>query len=130
MPTGNEELKYEGLIALMIGMEERIDKKADQRMVDFREFVDHRFTKVDDHNAWQNGSMHKMAERVHKLEHKTDEIGRGNNYVRLLKWIDTHPRKSIVLIIGTWSAASLLVTNAVCNHWMPRLWDLILNVVK
>ena len=129
MPEGNEGLKYEGLVALMIGMEERIKKDSKERLDEFKVFADHRFTKLDEHNEWQNGSMHKMSERIHKAEHRIDEVSNGNKYVRLLKWIDTHPRRSIVMIIGAWTIASIAVTNAVCNNWLPRLWEVVINIV-
>lgn len=121
MPNENEGLKYEGLVALMLGVEDRIEKRSKDRHDEFREFVDHRFTKLDQHNEKQNGTIKNTIDRVHNLEH-------GTKYVKLLKWVDTHPKRSIILIVLSWFITSIAVTNAVCNNWLPRIWDLIIKI--
>ena len=111
-------MKYEGLASIILTGQEHAKERHD----DFKEFVDHRFSGLEDHNEKQNGSIQKTMDRVNVLE-------RGNQYVRLLKWVDIHPRRSIIVTLASFFIVSTIVTNAVVNNWMPRLWELIVRAV-
>ena len=122
----SDQLKYEGLVALMLGVEERIEKRSKDRHDEFKDFVDHRFTKLDEHNKKQNGAIFKIENRVLDLE---IEQKKDNKYVRFLKWVDTHPRRSIIAILGSWTILTVMVSNAVAHNWLPKLWELVIKVI-
>ena len=118
MTKETDQLKYEGLASIILTGQEHAKERHD----DFKVFVDHRFTGLEKHNEKQNGKINKTMDRVDKLE-------QGNQYTKLLKWVDIHPRRSIILVLSSWFLVSTIVTNAVVNNWMPRLWELIVKAV-
>lgn len=112
-----DQLKYEGLASIIVLGQEHAKERHD----DFKDFVDHRFTGLEEHNEKQNGSIYKTMERVNKLE-------KGTQYTRFVKWVDLHPKKSIFFALSSWTMGTIAITNAVANNWMPRLWELILKI--
>lgn len=113
-----QEMKYEGLTALIIEGQEHAKERHD----DFKEFIDHRFTGLEKYNEKQNGSIQKTKDRVLVLE-------QGSRYTKLLKWIDTHPKRSIVIILSIGVVLSGTVMHAVAEGWIPELWRLIIKIV-
>lgn len=68
MPNENKEineLKYEGLAALIQGNHEAINKRLD----DFYKFTETEFAHLHAHNKKQNGSLTTALEHIDKLEH-------------------------------------------------------------
>jgi len=118
MTKETDEMKYEGLAALIIEGQ----RHAKERHENFKQFVDHRFSGLEKHNEKQNGAISETINRVTNLEH-------GNKYSRFLKWIDMHPRRSIIVVFASWFVVSTIVTNAVVNNWMPKFWDLVIKIV-
>lgn len=119
MTKETDQMKYEGLASLIIEGQ-RHDK---ERHENFKEFVDHRFTGLEEHNEKQNGTIGKTIVRV-------DDLEKGNKYSRLLKWIDTNPRRSIIMVLALWFLVDTAVTNAIVNNWVPRFWELLVKIVS
>ena len=116
----SDELKYEGLVALMLGVEERIEKRSTERHNDLKEAMDIRFRGLEAHNERQNGAIMKIKDRVEVLEEE-------RKYTRIMKWVDKHPKRSAFILLTSWIAISSIVTYAIGVGALPKLWELIVK---
>lgn len=115
------ELKYEGLASLIIeGQKQARERDVDirKRQDDFVAMVDRRFEGLEKHNERQNGIIRETVNRVSCIEE-------DKKYTRILKWVDKHPKRSIMVIVGSWIAISSVVTYAIGVGALPKLWELI-----
>lgn len=115
------ELKYEGLASLIIeGQKQARERDVDirKRQDDFVAMVDRRFEGLEKHNERQNGIIRETVNRVSCIEE-------DKKYTRILKWVDKHPKRSIMVIVGAWIAISSVVTYTIGVGALPKLWELI-----
>jgi hypothetical protein len=110
------ELKYEGLASIIIEGQ----RQARERHDDFKDFVDRRFVGLEQHNEKQNGIIKETIERVDHLEE-------DRKYTKIMKWVDKHPKRSVLIIVGSWIAISSIVTYAIGVGALPKLWELIVK---
>jgi len=110
------ELKYEGLASLIIEGQ----KQARERHDDFKEFVDRRFTDLDKHNEKQNGIIGEIDARLGCVEE-------DKKYTRIMKWVDKHPKRAVIVVVGSWITVSSVVTYAIGVGALPKLWEIIVK---
>jgi membrane-bound ClpP family serine protease len=135
MSDESQEMKYEGLAALIVTLE----RNHARRHEDLKEFVDERFSGLEDHNRKQNGSISEAMEKIRKLEKESQErkltcgaavkaLQKEVKYTKFVMWIDKNWKASILLLIGALLITQAVVQAAVFNGWFSQLWDIIKGV--
>lgn len=117
------ELKYEGLASLIIeGQKQARERDEDirRRQDDFIGMVDRRFEGLEKHNVKQNGIIGEIDARLACVEE-------DKKYTRIMKWIDKHPKRAVVIVVGSWISISSVVTYAIGVGALPKLWELIVK---
>ena len=135
MSDENNEMKYEGLAALIV----TLDDNHERRMKDFKEFVDRRFTGLEQHNKKQNGSIATALNKVSDLEKESAErkltcgaavkaLQNEVKYTKFVMWVDQHGKVSAVILIAILLITQSIVIAAVSNGWFSKLLDLIKGI--
>jgi len=135
MSNKSDEMKYEGLAALIVTQHEADSK----RMDDFQKFVDKRFTGLEEHNRKQNGRISKTMEKLQSLEEEAQErkltcgaavktLQKEVKYTKFVLWVDKHWKAALIMLVGILLVTQAIVHTFVQRGWLQQLWDLIRGV--
>lgn len=130
-----KEMKYEGLAALIVTLEENHER----RHKDFKEFVDNRFTGIEEHNRKQNGSIAEAMKKIGELEREANErkltcgaavqtLQREVKYTKMVLWIDKHWKGALFILVGVLLVTQGIVHAAVAGGWLSKIWELIKGI--
>lgn len=136
MSTKNEEMKYEGLAALIVDQNQGIHKRID----DLHTMSKDHFDKLEAYNTKQNGSITKALEGVANLQSNctlrkdtcmaaVDELKKNSDYRKIWIWFGKHWKLSIALIFVAWVISGLIIFTAIQQHWVGKLFELIKGVI-
>ena len=138
-----EALKFEALSAIII----QGQQAAEHRHNDLKEDMRLRFDKVDErlhdneeYNQIQNGRQADALNKIHALEAESQErkltcmaavqvLQKRTKYTRIVKWIDEHPKRAVVLIGGSVVLTQIIVLHAFQNNWLNQLWIIIKEIL-
>lgn len=129
------EMKYEGLAALIVTIEENHEK----RHKDFKEFVDMRFNGLEEHNKKQNGNIGTAMKKIGELEREANKrkltcgaavetLQKQAKYVKFVMWIDQKWKLALFLFIGILLVTQAIVHAAVEHGWLSKLFELIKGI--
>jgi len=132
--SNSEEMKFESLAQLISTHHE--ENKT--RLKDFKDFMDQRFTGLENHNRKQNGTINKTLERVADIEKEQQEraltckaavevLQEKTRYVRVVEWIDRHPKTFIISVVLIIILSQTFVHVAVEQKWIGKLIELIVR---
>ena len=135
MSDENKEMKYDGLAALIVTLEDNHER----RHTEFKEFIDQRFSGLEEHNRKQNGSISEAIGSIGKLEDESNErkltcgaavkaLQKEVKYTKLVMWIDRRWKLAISLAIGVLLITQMVVHAAVANGWLSKIFDLIKGI--
>ena len=125
MSKESDEMKYEGLAALIVTLDEKNEKR----------FVDKRFTGLEKHNRNQNGAISKARDDIDDVKKEMDKreltcmasvdsMQKNVKYVRVIEWIGKRWKLTLFGFIGI-----LLITNYIVDRgWMGKLFEIIKEI--
>lgn len=130
--SDSEGRKFDALATLIAANHE--DQK--QALKSFKEFIDYRFSGLEEYNKKQNGSILKVVEQVAQVEReqfqrgltckKTVEAMSSNlKYIKLVKWVDGHVKLSIVLFVVMVFISTGIIYIATESGWLVKLIKMI-----
>ena len=131
----NEALKFEALASLII----EGNRNAELRHNDLRSEMYRRFDKLDEHNAYQNGSIGTAIQEIADLKKESndrkltcgaavEELKRRTRYTGMVKWVNEHQKKFLVLFSISFLGTIWVFTYIVENQLVKQFWDVLKQI--
>ena len=131
MPN-EEEMRYEALATLIASHHE----ENKQRHKAFASEVDRRFAGLEHHNRKQNGAIQESLKRIAIIEQESATRGatckvvveameKNLKYAKLIKWVDKHPKISIVVLVVLIFTSTGVIHAAIEGGWVLRIIEII-----